>query len=103
MPRTSILIPVKSTARAKGRLGTLLDQATRQQLSLHMLEDVLAAVMPAVGTLVEAVYVATSDAEAMPSPTGTARRSWRSWNSAPKATRWMPPPLSAPGGTWRPS
>jgi coenzyme F420-0:L-glutamate ligase / coenzyme F420-1:gamma-L-glutamate ligase len=65
MPPTSILIPVKSTARAKGRLGSLLDQATRQQLSLHMLEDVLAAAMPAVGTLVEGVYVATSDAEAM--------------------------------------
>lgn len=65
MPSTSILIPVKSTARAKGRLGSLLDQPARQQLSLHMLEDVLAAVMPAAGTLVEAVYVATSDPEAL--------------------------------------
>jgi coenzyme F420-0:L-glutamate ligase / coenzyme F420-1:gamma-L-glutamate ligase len=62
---TSILIPVKSTAKAKGRLGSLLDQPTRQRLSLYMLEDVLAAVMPAAGTLVETVYVATSDSEAM--------------------------------------
>jgi coenzyme F420-0:L-glutamate ligase / coenzyme F420-1:gamma-L-glutamate ligase len=65
MPSTSILIPVKTTARAKGRLGSLLDQPTRQQLSLHMLEDVLSAVMPAVGSLVEAVYLTTSDPEAM--------------------------------------
>lgn len=65
MPSTSILIPVKSTARAKGRLGSLLDQPTRQQLSLHMLEDVLSAVMPAAGSLVEAVYVTTSDPDAM--------------------------------------
>lgn len=64
-PRTAILIPVKSTARAKARLGSVLDQAARQQLSLAMLEDVLAAVMPATGSLVDAVYVATSDPEAM--------------------------------------
>jgi coenzyme F420-0:L-glutamate ligase/coenzyme F420-1:gamma-L-glutamate ligase len=63
--RTAILIPVKSTARAKGRLGTVLDQWGRQQLSLAMLEDVLAAVMPAVGGLVDTVYVATSDPEAI--------------------------------------
>ena len=60
-PRTSILIPVKATRRAKGRLALLLDSATRQELALAMLEDVLAAVMPAVGSLVEAVYVVTSD------------------------------------------
>ncbi|MBI4840761.1 MAG: coenzyme F420-0:L-glutamate ligase [candidate division NC10 bacterium] len=64
-PRTAILIPVKSTARAKGRLGSVLDQTARQQLSLAMLEDVLAAVMPAAGSLVDAVYVATSDPGAM--------------------------------------
>ena len=65
MPATSILIPVKSTARAKGRLAFVLDQATRRQLSLSMLEDVLEAVMPAVGRGVAAVYVATADAGAM--------------------------------------
>ncbi len=64
-PRTAILIPVKSTARAKGRLGSVLDQGARQQLSLAMLEDVLVAVMPAVGSLVDTVYVATSDPEAV--------------------------------------
>lgn len=64
-PRTAILIPVKSTARAKGRLASLLDPEARQRLALAMLEDVLAAVMPAVGRLADAVYVATSDAEAM--------------------------------------
>ena len=64
-PRTAILIPVKSTARAKGRLAGLLDQAARQQLSLAMLEDVLAAVMPVVGEGVDAAYVATSDLEAV--------------------------------------
>jgi coenzyme F420-0:L-glutamate ligase/coenzyme F420-1:gamma-L-glutamate ligase len=60
-PRTSILIPVKATGRAKGRLADLLDKATRQELALTMLEDVLAAVMPTAGSLVDAVYVATSD------------------------------------------
>ena len=65
MPATSILIPVKSTARAKGRLASVLDQATRRQLSLSMLEDVLEAVTPAVGRGVAAVYVATADAGAM--------------------------------------
>ncbi len=64
-PRTAILIPVKSTARAKGRLGSVLDQVARQQLSLAMLEDVLVAVMPAVGSLVDTVYLATSDPEAI--------------------------------------
>jgi coenzyme F420-0:L-glutamate ligase/coenzyme F420-1:gamma-L-glutamate ligase len=64
-PRTAILIPVKSTARAKGRLGAVLDQHARQRLSLAMLGDVLAAVMPAAGSLVDAVYVATSDPEAI--------------------------------------
>jgi len=64
-PRIAILIPVKSTTRAKARLGQVLDQAARQRLSLTMLEDVLAAVMPATGPLVEAVYVVTSDPEAM--------------------------------------
>ena len=33
-PRTSILIPVKATGRAKGRLAELLDQAARQELAL---------------------------------------------------------------------
>ncbi len=65
MPSTAILIPVKTTARAKGRLASVLDQTTRQQLSLSMLEDVLEAVTPAVGRGVTAVYVATADAEAM--------------------------------------
>jgi len=64
-PRTAILIPVKSTLRAKGRLASLLDQESRQRLALAMLEDVLAAVMPLVGSLADAVYVATSDPEAM--------------------------------------
>ena len=64
-PRTSILIPVKATGRAKGRLAELLDQATRQELSLVMLEDVLAAVMPAAEHLVDAVYVATLDPAVM--------------------------------------
>jgi coenzyme F420-0:L-glutamate ligase/coenzyme F420-1:gamma-L-glutamate ligase len=64
-PRTAILIPVKSTARAKGRLGSVLDLRARQQLSLAMLEDVLAAVMPAVGSLVDSAVVVTSDPEAM--------------------------------------
>lgn len=64
-PRTAILIPVKSMARAKGRLAALLDQPARQRLSLLMLEDVLAAVMPAVGSLLEGVFVATTDTEAM--------------------------------------
>ena len=62
-PRTAILIPVKSTVRAKGRLGSVLGQEARQQLSLAMLEDVLAAAMPAVGVWVDAVCVATSDPE----------------------------------------
>jgi coenzyme F420-0:L-glutamate ligase/coenzyme F420-1:gamma-L-glutamate ligase len=64
-PRIAILIPVKFTARAKGRLAQVLDQEARQRLSLTMLEDVLAAVMPTVGTLAQAVYVVTSDLEAM--------------------------------------
>ena len=64
-PRTSILIPVKAIGRAKGRLAELLDQSARQELALTMLEDVLAAVMPAVGRLVDAVYVATLDPAVM--------------------------------------
>jgi len=68
-PRIAILIPVKSTARAKGRLAPVLDPGARQRLSLTMLEDVLAAVMPAAGTLVETVVVATSD----PGAIGIAR------------------------------
>ena len=64
-PRTAIMIPVKSTARAKARLASLLDQAARQRLSVAMLEDVLAAVMPVVGEGVDAAYVATSDLEAV--------------------------------------
>ena len=64
-PRTAILIPVKSAARAKGRLAALLDQSARQRLSLAMLEDVLAAVIPAIGNLVDGVFVATTDPEAM--------------------------------------
>jgi len=64
-PRTAVLIPVKSTGRAKARLASLLDQSARQRLSLAMLEDVLAAVMPAIGSLADVVYVATSDPEAM--------------------------------------
>jgi coenzyme F420-0:L-glutamate ligase/coenzyme F420-1:gamma-L-glutamate ligase len=68
-PRIAILVPVKSTARAKGRLAPVLDPGARQRLSLTMLEDVLAAVMPAVGALVEAVMVATSD----PGAIGIAR------------------------------
>lgn len=64
-PDTAILIPVKSTAWAKGRLASLLEQDARQRLSLAMLEDVLAAVMPAVGRLVHAACVATADPEAM--------------------------------------
>ncbi len=63
--RTGILIPVKTTDRAKARLASVLDQTARQRLSLAMLEDVLAAVMPAMGHLVDAVYVVTSDPEAM--------------------------------------
>ncbi|MFI5339523.1 MAG: coenzyme F420-0:L-glutamate ligase [Candidatus Methylomirabilales bacterium] len=63
--RTAILIPVKSTARAKGRLAALLDQSARQRLSLAMLADVLAAVIPAIGSLIDGVFVATSDPEAM--------------------------------------
>jgi coenzyme F420-0:L-glutamate ligase/coenzyme F420-1:gamma-L-glutamate ligase len=59
--RTAILIPVKSTTRAKGRLGSVLGQAARQRLSLAMLEDVLAAVMPVAGSLARAVYVVSSD------------------------------------------
>jgi coenzyme F420-0:L-glutamate ligase/coenzyme F420-1:gamma-L-glutamate ligase len=62
---TSILIPVKLHARAKGRLAPLLDLPTRQQLARVMLEDVLTAIMPAVGRLVDGVYVATADREAM--------------------------------------
>lgn len=64
-PRIAILIPVKSATRAKGRLAPVLDPGARQRLSLTMLEDVLAAVMPAAGSLVEAVIVATSDPGAM--------------------------------------
>ncbi len=64
-PRTAILIPVKSTHRAKARLASVLGQTARQRLSLVMLEDVLAAVFPAVGHLVDAVYVVTSNPEAM--------------------------------------
>ena len=64
-PPTSILIPVKATGRAKGRLAEILDQPTRQELALTMLEDVLAAVMPAAGHLVDAVYVATLDPAVM--------------------------------------
>ena len=64
-PRTAILIPVKSTARAKARLAGLLDQAARRRLSLAMLEDVLAAVMPVVGEGADTVYVTTSDLEAV--------------------------------------
>ncbi len=63
-PRTAILIPVKSTARAKARLANFLDQSARQQLSLAMLEDVLAAVMPATGSLVDGVFVTSSDSDA---------------------------------------
>jgi coenzyme F420-0:L-glutamate ligase/coenzyme F420-1:gamma-L-glutamate ligase len=64
-PHTSILIPVKATGRAKRRLAELFDQATRQELALTMLEDVLAAVIPALGSLVDDVFVATSDRAAM--------------------------------------
>ncbi|HEX7550323.1 MAG TPA: hypothetical protein VF579_07095 [Candidatus Methylomirabilis sp.] len=61
-PHTSILIPVKATGRAKGRLAELLDQPARQELDLTMLEDVLAAVMPAAGHLVAPASVRpTSD------------------------------------------
>lgn len=63
--RTAILIPVKSSARAKGRLAPLLDQGARQQLSLAMLEDVLAAVVPAGTASADGVYVVTSDPQAM--------------------------------------
>ena len=63
--RTAILIPVKSSVRAKGRLAALLDQSARQRLALAMLEDVLAAVVPAIGRLVDEVYVVTSDPDAM--------------------------------------
>jgi coenzyme F420-0:L-glutamate ligase/coenzyme F420-1:gamma-L-glutamate ligase len=63
--RTAILIPVKATDRAKARLASVLDQATRQRLALSMLEDVLIAVIPTTGRLVDAVYVVTSDPEAM--------------------------------------
>ncbi len=64
-PRIAILIPVKSITRAKERLSQVLDHTARQRLSLTMLEDVLAAAMAAAGTLVDAVYVATSDVEVM--------------------------------------
>ena len=63
-PRTAILIPVKSTVRAKERLAVLLEQSARQRLALAMLEDVLAAVISTSGSLVERVFVATSDPEA---------------------------------------
>ena len=69
--RTAVLIPVKSTARAKARLATVLDQEARQQLALDMLEDVLAAVTPVSGQGVEAVYVVTTDREA-----AAAARRW---------------------------
>ena len=59
--RTTILIPVKATARAKGRLADLLDQASRTKLARLMFEDVLDAVMPAAGSVVQDVVVATSD------------------------------------------
>jgi coenzyme F420-0:L-glutamate ligase / coenzyme F420-1:gamma-L-glutamate ligase len=64
-PRTAILVPLKSTARAKARLAPLLDQTARQRLSLAMLEDVLGAVAPAIGSMVDGVFVATSDPDAM--------------------------------------
>ncbi len=64
-PSTAILIPVKSTVRAKGRLGSLLDPEARRQLSLTMLEDVLAVATPTVGSLVDVLVVATSDPEAL--------------------------------------
>jgi coenzyme F420-0:L-glutamate ligase/coenzyme F420-1:gamma-L-glutamate ligase len=67
--RFAILIPVKSTTRAKGRLAPVLDLGARQRLALTMLEDVLAAVMPAAESLVEAVGVVTSD----PGAIGIAR------------------------------
>lgn len=60
-PRTTILIPVKATTRAKGRLGALMDQPTRTRLALVMFEDVLDAVVAAVGALATDVVVATSD------------------------------------------
>ena len=63
--RTAILIPFKSTARAKARLALLLDQTARQRLSLAMLEDVLAAVVPTIGSRMDGVFVATSDPDAM--------------------------------------
>ena len=62
-PRTAVLIPVKSTTRAKARLATILDEEARRQLALDMLEDVLAAVTPVSGQGV-AVWVVTSDREA---------------------------------------
>jgi coenzyme F420-0:L-glutamate ligase/coenzyme F420-1:gamma-L-glutamate ligase len=62
--RTAVLIPVKSTVRAKARLATVLDEAARRQLALDMLEDVLAAVVPVCGPGLEAVCVVTSDREA---------------------------------------
>jgi len=63
-PRTAILIPIKATTTAKTRLSSLLDQSVRQRLSLTMLEDVLAAVMPASRNLVDEVFVASSDPDA---------------------------------------
>jgi coenzyme F420-0:L-glutamate ligase/coenzyme F420-1:gamma-L-glutamate ligase len=65
VPRTSVLIPVKLHERAKGRLAPVLDPVTRQQLARVMLEDVLTAVVPSLADLVEAVYVATADRDAM--------------------------------------
>jgi coenzyme F420-0:L-glutamate ligase / coenzyme F420-1:gamma-L-glutamate ligase len=68
--RTALLIPVKSSARAKARLASVLDPEARRRLALDMLEDVLAAVRPILGQGVEAAYVVTSDGEAA----GIARR-----------------------------
>ena len=63
-PRVAVLIPVKSVARAKARLATVLGQEARRRLALAMLGDVLAAVVPACGRGVEAVCVVTSDRDA---------------------------------------
>jgi coenzyme F420-0:L-glutamate ligase/coenzyme F420-1:gamma-L-glutamate ligase len=61
---------VKSVARAKARLATVLGQEARRQLARVMLEDVLAAVMPRCGRELEAAYIVTSDRDAAE----TARR-----------------------------
>lgn len=56
-----IVVPMKETRHSKQRLAACLDEDQRRRLALTMFEDVLAALMPVLGSV--RCLVATSDAD----------------------------------------